>query len=142
MSNPPQQTTSLAQRIQYAREAQGLSQSRLAELTNLPLSQIQDIEAGIDLFLSPSVRQKLARVLKIKPGSIKALEKPILPQQPPLSLEARDRYIEEILHHPHEVYHCPACGAPLTVRLFHRKDLEENPLVEVKAHCTRCLFKL
>jgi transcriptional regulator with XRE-family HTH domain len=133
----------LALRVQQLREQYGYSQERLAELANLPLSQIQDIEAGIELFLSPSVRQKLARVLKTRASVLKAVEKPQQTQLTPyLSPEARERYIEEILHHPNQAYDCLICGGPLAVRLFNRRDLEDNPLVEVKAHCSRCLFRL
>jgi len=139
--SPASQKT-LAQQIQQLREKKGITQNRLAELTHLPLSHIQDIEAGIELFLSPAVRQKIARVLKTTPQSLKALEKPITPQHPILSLEGRNRLIEEMLHFPHETYPCPQCQSPLLVRLFHRKDLEDNPLLEVKAHCEKCLFKL
>jgi transcriptional regulator with XRE-family HTH domain len=136
------QKKTLAQWVQQLRDNRSLTQSRLAELTHLPLSQIQDIEAGIELFLSPAVRQKLARVLKTSPQGLKALEKPLTPQQPILSLEGRNRLIEEMLHFPHETYPCPQCQTPLMVRLFHRKDLEDNPLLEIKAHCEKCLFKL
>ncbi len=134
--------TTLAQRVQHFRESLGITQSRLAELANLPIEQIQDIESGIELFLSPSVRQKLSRVLKIRAIVLKIVEK--APQLPPSSLsqEGRDHYIEEMLHYPHETYPCPECGAPLVVRLFHRRDLEDNPLVEVKANCSQCLFKI
>jgi transcriptional regulator with XRE-family HTH domain len=132
----------LAQRVQQARETLSLSQAALAEAAHIPISQVQDIEAGIELFLSPAVRQKLARVLKVRPVTLKMLEKPTPPQRPPLSLEARDSYIEELLHFPDREHSCPLCGACLEVRLFQRRDLEDNLLVEVKAHCSQCLFKL
>lgn len=134
--------TTLAQRVQQIREQQGLSQTKLAELANLPLAQVQDIEAGIELFLSANVRQKLARVLKMRPASLKALEKPIPLPPPALSHSARENYIEEMLLYPHAVHPCPSCKSPLEVRIFNRRDLEDNPLVEVKAHCTKCLFRL
>lgn len=132
----------LAQRIQQLRESRGMTQQRLAEAANLPLNQIQDIEAGIELFLSPSVRQKLARVLKVRPSTLQSVEKFIPPLQPALSQEAREQMIEEILRYPNEVYACPLCGETLAVRIFNRRDLEDNLLVEVKANCLKCLFRI
>ncbi len=132
----------LAQRVQYVRENLGLTQGKLAEVANMPVSQIQDIEAGIELFLSPAVRQKLARALKLQPRLLKGVEKEPARPKPPLSQEAKDRYIEEILHHPNETYYCPECQNPLITRLFQRQDLEENRLLEVKATCSKCLFKI
>ena len=132
----------LAKRVQILRESCGLSQSKLAELANLPLSQVEDIERGLELFLSASVRQKLARVLKIKGSTLQAVEKAPEHVEPRLSASAREQYIDEIIHYPNRSYYCPFCKATLDVRLFHRKDLEDNPLVEVKANCTQCLFRL
>lgn len=137
-----QQSQTLAQRVQQRREEVGLSQKGLADAANIPLTQVQDIESGIELFLSPSVRQKLARALKIKPSVLKNLEKPAPPPRPPLSLEARERYIDEILHFPNQPHACPVCGERLDVRIFERRDLEDNLLIEVKANCSRCLFRL
>jgi transcriptional regulator with XRE-family HTH domain len=134
--------STLAERIQILRESNGLSQSRLAEEANMPLSQIEDIEGGLELFLSPATRQKLARVLKVKSSTIKAVEKEIDAIEPRLSEEARGHFIDEIVHFPNQQYFCPFCKSPLEARIFHRKDLEDNPLVEVKANCSKCLFKL
>lgn len=136
------QAITLARRVQSAREDRGMSQAKLAEQAFMPLQQIQDIEAGIELFLAPAVRQKLARVLKLRPQELKALETPMPAHRPALSAEGRERFIEEILHYPNQPYACPACNAPLVVRLFHRRDIEDNPLVEVKATCSECLFKI
>lgn len=139
---PTEKATTLAQFVQKAREAVGITQGKLAELANLPVNQVEDIETGIELTLSPSVRQKLAKVLKLRPVQLKNLEKQIQPPRPPLSLEARERYIDEILHYPDQSYPCPQCGTELLVRVFQRRDLEDNLLLEVKAHCPQCLFKL
>jgi len=133
----------LAQYVQRLREKQGWTQQALADRVGLPPHQIRDIESGIELYFSPSIRQKLARVLKTRPQDLKALEKPNMAHKPfTLSEGAREQWTEELLHFPNQTHHCPACQAPLIVRLFERRDLEENPILEVKAHCSACLFKL
>lgn len=133
----------LAQLIQQLRELRGITRQRLADLAQIPVNQLEDIESGIELFLSPATRQKLARILKTAPATIQALEKqPVLSSVNNLSTEGRERYAEEILHFPDRPHACPVCGEVMTVRLFHRRDLEDNPILEVKAHCKNCLFIL
>ncbi len=142
MANTESSSKTLAQLLQELREKQGITTTRLAELANLPVKQIQDLEAGLELFLSPAIRQKIARVLKVRPAVLKAFEKMALPENPPLSHQAREQYLDEIMHYPNQEHLCPLCQAPLTIRLFNRRDLEDNLLLEVKAHCSKCLFKL
>ena len=64
----------LAQFIQQKRDNLGLSAKGLAMQTNLPLETIEDIEAGKDLFLSVTVRQNLAKILRCAPEEIKKYE--------------------------------------------------------------------
>ena len=66
---------SLAMFIIQAREKIGLSSSLLAKRSNLTEEEILDIESGKELFLSSTVRQKLAKGLKINPSEIKSYEK-------------------------------------------------------------------
>ena len=72
---------SLAQFVSETRESVGLSQSGLAKKSALPLNTIEDIEGGQELFLASTVRQKLAKGLKLNPQDIKLYEK-----RPDLSL--------------------------------------------------------
>ena len=65
----------LAQFVFETREKLGLSQSGLAKRCNLPVEDIQNIESGIELFLSSTVRQKLAKGLKVSLDEVKLYEK-------------------------------------------------------------------
>ena len=58
--------TSLAQFIITKRQARNLSQQELSELSSVTLDEIQSIEQGLVLFLATTVRQKLAKALKIE----------------------------------------------------------------------------
>jgi transcriptional regulator with XRE-family HTH domain len=137
-----QTTLTLAQRMQIAREKLGITPGKLAELTRLDTEYIIDLEAGIEVFLSPATRQKLARVLKVEPKWIQAGEKP--PQDKPDALNDAEKkqLLRELREHPHQTHYCPQCGAHLFVRIFERRDIEDNLLLEVKTHCTQCLFRL
>ena len=61
----------LAEFVQNKREKIGLSTIGLADRAGIPLSFIEDVESGKELFLSVNQRQKLARVLKCSPNDIK-----------------------------------------------------------------------
>ena len=68
----------LARFIQLKREELGLTQKGLAIAANVPLSIVEEVEAGKELFLAVTVRQALAKVLKCEPDEIKVLEKDIV----------------------------------------------------------------
>ncbi len=133
---------SLAQYISDTREKLGLSQSGLAKKSNLPLAYIEDIESGKELFLPSTLRQKLAKGLRINPAQIKIYEKETV-----LSFENIDKdFIEElkerILNGDSEGLKCPVCSSPLTVRIAKMYDLEDNLVLHPKATCTKCPFQI
>ena len=136
----------LAERIRFWREQRYLTPASLALKTRLPLKTIEDIEAGIETFLSPTVRQRIARILHVRPGQIKELEKPpkVLPgsADAPILQQRSVSLHDAILRDPDEPQACPLCQAPLQIRVFERRDLQNNPLLVIKASCTACLFRL
>ena len=129
----------LAQFIQIKRDELGLSPKGLAMLANLELQLIEDIEAGKDLFLSVPVRQNLAKVLKCQPEEIKALEKDF--NLPVTSLEIIDSLKELILKGAGGLK-CPVCGANLVTKVERMYDLEDNLVLQPKAHCVKCIFQI
>jgi transcriptional regulator with XRE-family HTH domain len=134
----------LAERIRFLREKRYLTAEMLAMKALVPVSMIEDIEAGIEMFLAPSVRQRIARVLHVRPTQIQEAEK--LPEindaETPMLQRKGISLREEILRDPDAPHLCPSCGAPLAVRQFERRDLQDNPLLVIKANCTRCLFRM
>jgi len=44
----------------------------------IALNLVQDIEAGLELFMSPNVRLKLSRALRVRPDVLKEVEKFLL----------------------------------------------------------------
>ena len=67
----------LAQFVQKKRDKLGISPSGLAKKCNLALNIIEDIEAGKELFLPVTARQKLAKGLRCHPEEIRQYEKDI-----------------------------------------------------------------
>ena len=131
--------TSLAEFIQNKREKAGYSIYGLADRASIPLETLEDIESGRELFLPVTTRQKLARVLKCSPDEIKKYEREyefeIVPE------ELIDNLRVKILNRETNLK-CPLCGEPLIVRIARMYDLEDNLVLQPKAHCVKCIFQL
>ena len=130
---------SLAQFIFEQREKKGLSASGLAKKAAVPLKDIEDIESGQVLFLPSTIRQKIAQALKINPSDIKSLEKTIN-----VINNVSEKYIEElkslILQGEVDNLICPVCHAKLLCKVEEMFDLEDNLVLQPKAHCSKCSF--
>ena len=129
----------LAEFVQQRRDDLGMSAKGLAQRSAIELSVIEDIEAGKDLFLPVTVRQKLAKALRCMPEDILALERGyqdiVVSDDKIMEIRAR------ILNHEKEIS-CPKCGQPLVVRIAKMYDLEDNLVLQPKAHCSKCVFQL
>ena len=121
------------------REHSGLSAIGLADKAGISLSFIEDLESGKELFLSVSQRQKLARVLKCSPSDIKKYEREYEFQI--ISDEIIDELKSRILRHETNL-RCPVCAEPLITRIAKMYDLEDNLVLEPKAHCVKCVFQI
>ncbi|MGE0199347.1 MAG: multiprotein-bridging factor 1 family protein [Candidatus Melainabacteria bacterium] len=150
LTEPASPPRSLAQFIQQRREARDLTQRQLAARTHLSVEQIHDIETGIEPFLSPLVRSRLARVLRVKSSEIQAFE--VVPALSEWSgdpsegtLATRRRWAANLLaamaRDPGALQSCPLCQSPLSVQQYERRDLNNEVLDVLKAHCTQCLFR-
>ena len=133
--------TTLAQLISTKREELGYSQKGLSDKANIDLPIIENIESGQELFLSPSVRQKIALALKLSPQEIKFFEKQ--PQINEKDFEIVDKAEElkiKILNEDLKGHKCPVCGAELVCRVAIMYDLEDNLIRHPKARCSKCPF--
>lgn len=129
----------LAQFIQKKRDDLGMSPKGLAAKCNIDLSLIEDIEAGKELFLPVTIRQNLAKGLKCSPEEIKKLEKDFNNDLvSPQIIES----LKELILKGAGGLKCPKCGAPLVTKISQMYDLEDNLVVQPKAHCTKCVFQI
>lgn len=136
----------LAQRVQVLREQLGITTTRLAERALLPVELIQDVESGIELFLSPAIRMKLARALRVKPHILQDVEKPGPEHNKSFhALDPRLYKLKEAFYrmvdNPDAVEACPQCGNALVLQRFERKDLQDQPITHYKLHCSGCLLR-
>jgi len=141
--NMPKKYDNLAQFVFHTRENLGLSVSGLSKKCNLEEVLIQNIESGLETFLSTTIRQKLAKGLKVSLDEIKVYEKS--EDFNFVSSEILDNLREEILNNSGNKSYaaiCPVCGAKLVTRIAKLYDLEDNLVLHPKARCTKCPFQL
>ena len=131
--------TSLAEFIHQKRENAGLSLTGLANKTNIKLEVLEDIESGKELFLSVTQRQQIARVLKCSPKELKEYERSYEFQT--VSDEVIENLKVQILNHKVNL-RCPICGEPLVTRIAQMYDIEDNLVLQPKAHCVKCVFQI
>ena len=130
---------SLAEFIIKKRENAGLSASGLANKANIKLEIIEDIESGKELFLSVTQRQQIARVLKISPKELKEYERSYEFEE--ISDDVIENIKIQILNRKTDL-RCPMCGEPLVTRIAKMYDIEDNLVLQPKAHCTKCVFQI
>ena len=130
----------LARFIQKKRKELDMTQKGLAIAANIPLEIVEEVEDGKALFLSVTVRQALAKVLRCEPSEIKKLEKDEIGVNE-VSFEVIESLKELILKGAGGLK-CPKCGAPLDTRIAKMYDLEDNLILHPKAHCTKCPFQI
>ena len=131
---------SLAQFVSQRRDFVGLSQRGLAQRCNLTLEEIESIESGTELFLSSTVRQKLAKGLRLGLDEIKSYEKNEsfeMPAEFKTIEEIKDAILDDI-----KTIKCPNCGEKLITRIAKMYDLEDNLMLHPKAHCSKCPFQI
>ena len=134
---------SLGQFVAHKREELELSQEDLAYKSSLSLEQIQAIEQGLELFLSSTIRQKLAKGLKIENKEIKQYEVKV--DYSLAKNSSMDAIREAILlnsQNPNFIINCPLCGEKLITRIAKLYDLEDNLVLRPKARCSKCPFQL
>lgn len=133
---------SLSEYIRETREKAGFSVQGLAKKSGLTIEQIEDIEAGKDLFLPATIRQKLAKGLKLNPADIKKYERIILDIYDSVSAEYLQDIKTAILEGNTENLRCPVCGSKLNTRIMHLIDLDNNIALHPKAQCSKCSFQV
>ena len=128
------------------REKMGLSQTGLAKRCNLTIDEIANIESGVELFLSSTVRQKLAKGLKTTLSEVKLYEKSedfhFGGAKAGADIEELKNLIIENEGNKGFAPLCPVCGNKLIVRVAKMYDLEDNLVLHPKARCSKCPFQI
>ncbi len=133
---------SLSEYIRETREKAGFSVLGLSKRSGLTVEQIEDIEAGKDLFLPATIRQKLAKGLKINPSDIKQYERIMLVSYDKITPDYINSVKKAILAGETENLRCPICASVLVTKVVRLIDLENNIALHPKAQCSKCSFQI
>ncbi len=136
------ETKSLAEFIRETREKAGFSVIGLAKKTGIQIEQLEDIEAGKELFLPATTRQKLAKGLKLNPSDIKEYERIMLVSYDKITTQYTDSVKKAILEGETENLRCPICGSKLNTKIVRLIDLENKIALHPKAQCSKCSFQI
>lgn len=136
------QKKALSEYVTEQREKVGLSVSGLAKKSGLTIEQIEDIEAGKDLFLPATIRQKLAKGLKVNPVEIKQYERILIGAYDSITPEYINDVKIAILQGQTDNLKCPICHSKLNTKIVKLLDLENNTALHPKAQCSKCSFQI
>lgn len=117
-----------------------MTRKDLSRYSRLKEEKIEDIEAGIETWLSVVERQLLAKALSVEPILIQEVE-----TRPNLGAEvmyaAEIELGKKILQGTTQM-ECPKCGGTLNCRVEQGYDIEGNVLKMAKAFCQSCAYTL
>ncbi|MBI4533798.1 MAG: helix-turn-helix domain-containing protein [Candidatus Melainabacteria bacterium] len=129
----------LAQRVAQLRDLRNMTQMDVARRTRFSRQRIEDIESGIETWLSSTDRQLLAKALCVEPVLLQEVETQTV-LRPPDNLASQD-IAKSILLGIHPIA-CPNCDSLLTCSIQAGFGLEGEPIKFPKAFCAHCPFVL
>ncbi len=132
----------LAQRVFQIRQMRNLTVLDLAKISRFGVTRIEDIESGVETWLSASDRQLLARALNVEPLILQEVEaKRLENASEEEKLKTQEDLAEKILKGMKEQT-CPNCGGSLKCSIEHGLDLDGRVQEFAKAFCLKCPFVL
>jgi len=132
----------LAQRLFQIRQMRNLTTRDLAQMSRFSQSRIEDIESGIETWLSATDRQLLARALNIEPVLLQEVEgKRLDTFSIDEKMKVQEDLAQKILQGQKE-HTCPNCGGTLKSSVEHGLDLDGRVQEFARAFCLKCPFVL
>ncbi len=110
-------------------------------MARFTVSRVEDIEAGLETWLSATDRQKLATALMIEPQVLKDVEARGVRENAAGELDVQTQLTQAILQGTRKLQ-CPHCGSELRCSVQAALDIDGNPTQFAKAHCSQCPFVL
>ncbi len=127
--------------MQQLRDFRNLTVKDLAKLSRFPIARIEDIESGLESWLSASDRQLLAKALCVEPAILLEVEtRTGLGDNQ--EKQALAQYLSRAILEGARDLQCPNCGHTLRCSIQAGFDLEGKPIRFPKAFCTKCPFVL
>ena len=144
-ATPEQLGATLAQRVVRLREIRNMTQKDIVKSSpRFTLERVQDIESGVETWLSSSDRQLLARALVVDPVILQEVEtrpRYSAESDAAMMLSKEADITESILMGAREL-ECPRCGNILRCRVQEGLDMDGQPVYLAKAFCQKCPYGL
>lgn len=131
----------LAQRVQQLRDFRNLTVRDLARLARFKPQRVEDIESGMETWLSSTDRQMLAKALNIEPYLLQEVEVRRDTGDSPEFIDECKRISESILLGA-KTLECPRCRSTLRCTIQEALDIEGQPIRFPRAFCMKCPFVL
>lgn len=136
----------LALRVSRLREARNLTVRDLARLCHFTIRRIEEIEGGIEVWLSITDRSILARALGVQSETLREVEASpddLKKDRATTAAEQADldRIADRVLAGEKNIA-CPRCGAILITAVENALDFEGQPTKFARAYCPVCPFAI
>jgi transcriptional regulator with XRE-family HTH domain len=131
----------LARRVFELREFRNMTVRDLAKASRFSVQRVEDIESGLETWLSSSDRQLLAKALNVEPQLLQEVETRSGLQPTTEDVRTNEQLVEAILQGVRDLQ-CPNCGGTLKCSVQEALDIEGNPTQFAKAFCVNCPFVL
>lgn len=135
----------LASRLNQLREFRNMTKKDLANASRISDKRIDDLEAGLETWLSASDRQIIAKALFIDPRILKEAEyRPNDSSHPSYAAMSSkiNKEIEDSILQGARDLSCPQCGCHLRCSVQERRDIHNQKIFFAKAFCAKCPFTL
>jgi transcriptional regulator with XRE-family HTH domain len=132
----------LAQLVHQLRELRNMTIKDLAQATKFGRVRIEDIESGLETWLSVTDRQILSKALVVEPAIIQAVEKRTNTDVEEEFSQTVSKQLNAAILKGARDLECPKCGGILKCSVQEGIDLENNPIHFAKAFCMKCPFVL
>jgi hypothetical protein len=135
----------LAQRIRAVREFRNMTVRDLASSTRFPIARVEDMEAGIETWLSTTERQIMARALSLDPNLLHEVESRVIESPEVFKENAGEDSYGEIVSKILDgalTLDCPNCGDKLKCSIKDGLDIDGYPIQLARASCQKCPFIL
>lgn len=137
--------TNLAGRLRQIREFRNMTVLDLARATRLSKERIEDLEAGLETWLSAASRQVISKALNVEPSVLlEAEQRPEQSSHPEYTAQ-QERILKEIsaaILSGQRNLTCPQCGSSLRCSVQKGFDIKGRPDHLPRAFCQKCPFLL
>lgn len=131
----------LARRVTQLREARNLTMLDLCEISKLKLKRIEDIEGGLETWLSTTDRQLLGRALGVEPYMLQEVETGHSGTGDELRASVQQSIVEQIIEGYRDLQ-CPSCGGLLRCSVQEAMEIDGRHAEFAKAFCIKCPWVL